>query len=300
MTAWSRTAQQRVRDTRRRLARDVDCWVATAGSEGGSPYLVPLSFLWYDGALVLATPAESPTGCNLARSRIARIGVGRTRDVVLIEAEVTSVTPASEVDHAVGEAFAAKTGFDPRTLRAAYSYFRAEPRVVQAWREANELAGREIMRAGRWVVDIGPDPGTEAVEGPPYELRPIGWVASRLTDPAGAPKQADEGAPSARVVIDHAYTAGLQDLQPGQEVLLLTWLHLARRDVVQVHPRGDESRPLTGVFATRAPSRPNPIGLHRVTIQSVDADGLTVEPLEAIDGTPVIDVKPLLGPVGER
>src|SRR3712207_3699797 len=106
---------------------------------------------------------------------------------------------------------------------------------------------------GHGVVAVEPNARAESVAGPPYEVRPIGWVPSTLTDRAAAPRQGDEGAPSAGIVLTQAYRAGLKDIQAGQDVLVLTCLHLARRDLLLVRPRGDESRPLTGVFATRAP-----------------------------------------------
>jgi tRNA-Thr(GGU) m(6)t(6)A37 methyltransferase TsaA len=133
-----------------------------------------------------------------------------------------------------------------------------------------------------------------------YELRPIGWVRSPLIDRDAAPKQGDEGAPPARVVFRPEFREAALDLQKGDEVLVLTWLHLGRRDVLSVHPRGDASRPRTGVFATRSPDRPNPIGLHAVVIETVEEHAITVRDLEAIDGTPVLDVKPILGRVDER
>ncbi|MEV4483012.1 tRNA (N6-threonylcarbamoyladenosine(37)-N6)-methyltransferase TrmO [Micromonospora coxensis] len=133
-----------------------------------------------------------------------------------------------------------------------------------------------------------------------YELRPIGRVESPLTDPADAPRQGDEGAPQAWLVFSPAVAAGLGDLRPGVEVLVLTWLDRARRDVLTVHPRGDRSRPETGVFGTRSPHRPNPIGLHRVRVLAVDGLRVRVADLEAVDGTPVLDVKPVLGPPDER
>jgi tRNA-Thr(GGU) m(6)t(6)A37 methyltransferase TsaA len=109
--------------------------------------------------------------------------------------------------------------------------------------------------------------------------------------------QGDEGGAVARIAIDAAFWSALEGLQEGDELLLLTWLHRARRDVLQVHPRGDERRPLTGVFATRSPDRPNPLGLHRVQLLRRLAPGLLeVSPLEAIDGTPLVDVKPVLSP----
>jgi tRNA-Thr(GGU) m(6)t(6)A37 methyltransferase TsaA len=135
---------------------------------------------------------------------------------------------------------------------------------------------------------------------PTYELRPIGRVESPLTDRAAAPKQGDEGAPRARVVLLPEFREATSGLREGDEVLVLTWLHLGRRDVLFVHPRGDAKRPLTGVFATRSPDRPNPIGLHAVAIEAVEEDAITVRDLEAIDGTPVLDVKPILGKRSER
>jgi tRNA-Thr(GGU) m(6)t(6)A37 methyltransferase TsaA len=130
---------------------------------------------------------------------------------------------------------------------------------------------------------------------PTYELRPIGRVESPLTDRAAAPKQGDEGAPRARVVLLPEFLEAASGLREGDEVLVLTWLHLGRRDVLSVHPRGEAKRPLTGVFATRSPDRPNPVGLHAVAIEAVAEDAITVRDLEAIDGTPVLDVKPVLG-----
>jgi tRNA-Thr(GGU) m(6)t(6)A37 methyltransferase TsaA len=135
---------------------------------------------------------------------------------------------------------------------------------------------------------------------PRYQLHPVGWVESPLTDRDLAPKQGDEGAPPARVVFRPEVREAAADLDVGQEVLVLTWLHQGRRDVLAVHPRGDPDRPRQGVFSTRSPDRPNPIGLHAVTIVGVDDDAITVTDLEAIHGTPVLDVKPVLGPTHER
>jgi len=128
-----------------------------------------------------------------------------------------------------------------------------------------------------------------------YELRPIGRVRSPLTDPATAPKQGDEEAPDATVEFDEAVLTGLADLRAGTDVILLTWLDRADRDVLAVHPRDDPARPLTGVFSTRSADRPNPVGLHRVHVLAVDGPRLAVRGLEALDGTPVIDLKPVLG-----
>ena len=134
--------------------------------------------------------------------------------------------------------------------------------------------------------------------GSAFQLRAIGMVQSPLSDPALAPRQGDEAAPDAVLVFDEDVAEAVRDLQPGAEVFVLTWLHLARRDVLSVHPRDDPDNPLTGVFATRSQDRPNPIGLHRVTIVAIDGCRVRVRDLEAIDGTPVVDVKPVLRPDG--
>lgn len=131
-------------------------------------------------------------------------------------------------------------------------------------------------------------------------LQPIGRVESTLLDPGDAPRQGDEGAPDAWLAIDPAVSEGLRGLEAGADVLVLTWLDRASRDVLSVHPRGDTDRPLSGVFNTRSPDRPNPIGLHRVRILAVDGTRIQVSGLEAIDQTPVLDLKPVLRGVGER
>ena len=133
-----------------------------------------------------------------------------------------------------------------------------------------------------------------------FEVRPVGRVESPLGDRDAAPRQGDEGAPEAWIAFDPAARPALRDLRAGEDVLVLTWLDRARRDVLRVHPRGDPSRPEQGVFSTRSPDRPNPIGLHRVTIVEVDGLRLRVRDLEALDGTPVLDVKPVLDPGRER
>ena len=134
-----------------------------------------------------------------------------------------------------------------------------------------------------------------------FEVKAIGRVESGLVDLESAPRQADEGAPEATLVFDQAVLEGLRNLSPGDEVLLLTWLDRAQRDVLRVRPRGDKSRAEQGVFSTRSPHRPNPIGLHRVEITGVDGCRLRVRGLEAIDGTPIIDLKPILSEnIGER
>ena len=127
-----------------------------------------------------------------------------------------------------------------------------------------------------------------------FDVTVIGRVESPLADVASAPRQADEGAPPAWLVFAPEMLPALANLRAGDEVLLLTWLDRARRDVLVVHPRGDVARPPEGVFSTRSPHRPNPIGLHRVEITEVDGPRLRVRALEALDGTPILDVKPLL------
>ncbi len=129
----------------------------------------------------------------------------------------------------------------------------------------------------------------------PYEIHPIGWVRSSLRERSKAPKQGFEGAPDAWLEVLDDYVRGLDGIEAGQEIVVLTWLHEAQRDVLKVHPRDDPRNPLTGVFATRSADRPNPIGLHRVKVLAIDRVlGLHVQGLEAIDGTPVIDIKPVL------
>jgi hypothetical protein len=150
MTPARRTGAERRRDTEHRLSHDVDLWVATA-SQQGAPYLVPLSFDWDGEALLLATARDSPTGSNLAVTRSVRIGLGLTRDVSLIDGEV-EVLEIDALPPEAGDRFAARTGFDPRSLTTPYRWFRVVPRRIQAWREENELSGRELMRDGRWLA----------------------------------------------------------------------------------------------------------------------------------------------------
>lgn len=125
-------------------------------------------------------------------------------------------------------------------------------------------------------------------------------MQSPLTDRDAAPKQGDEGAPLARVVFRPEFRDAARNLREGDEVVVLTWLHQGRRDMLSVHPRGDTDRPREGVFTTRSPDRPNPIGLHAVVIETVEGNAITVRNLEAIDGTPVLDIKPVLGKPAQR
>jgi tRNA-Thr(GGU) m(6)t(6)A37 methyltransferase TsaA len=133
-----------------------------------------------------------------------------------------------------------------------------------------------------------------------FDLMPVGHVSSSLADRAEAPRQGDEGAPPAWLVFEPGVVPALDGLAPGMDIVVLTWLHRADRHTLSVHPRGDRSRPVTGVFATRSPERPNPIGLHTARILAVDGPRLRVDRLEAIDGTPILDVKPVLGPTPQR
>ncbi len=143
-----RSRAQRKADVLATLQGHVDAWVATAGAK---PYLVPLSFLWDGESLLFATPADNPTGRNLAATRAVRLGLGHTRDVVMIEGDV-EVLAIDALSQEWGDRFAAHTGFDPRALATPYLWFRVSPRRIQAWHEANELPGRELMRDGRWLV----------------------------------------------------------------------------------------------------------------------------------------------------
>jgi tRNA-Thr(GGU) m(6)t(6)A37 methyltransferase TsaA len=126
------------------------------------------------------------------------------------------------------------------------------------------------------------------------EVIPIGRVESTLIDREAAPLQGHEGSPDAWLVIESGVLKGLQGIRPGDQVIVLTWLDRSRRDVLRVHPRGDPANPMQGVFTTRSPDRPNPIGLHPVEIISIDGRRLRVRHLEALDGTPILDIKPVL------
>lgn len=152
-----RSLQERIRDTRARLEGDVDLWLATAG-EGGA-HLVPLSYLWDGGALLVSTSLTSVTGRNLLADGRVRISLGPTRDVVMVEGTAAQVDLA-DLPPGTGDAFAERTGFDPREL-AGYGYFLVRPRRVQAWREVDEMPGRTLMRDGRWL-DAAPAPAVSS------------------------------------------------------------------------------------------------------------------------------------------
>ena len=150
MSAEPRSHAERRRDTEHRLTHDIDLWVASASVDGG-PHLVPLSFDWDGEALLVATPAKSPTGRNLAATQTARLGLGHTRDVSMIEGDV-EVLEIDALSQERGDRFATRAGFDPRAQDTPYRWFRISPRRIQAWREVNELPDRELMRDGRWLA----------------------------------------------------------------------------------------------------------------------------------------------------
>ena len=127
-----------------------------------------------------------------------------------------------------------------------------------------------------------------------YDIRPIGVIRSELTSLDAAPRQGSEGAPEAWIELDAAVAQGLEGIAVGHDIILITWFHKAHRDQLKLHPRGDRNKPLTGVFSTRSPNRPNPLGLHRVSVLEIDGHRMKVRPIEAIDGTPVVDIKPVL------
>jgi nitroimidazol reductase NimA-like FMN-containing flavoprotein (pyridoxamine 5'-phosphate oxidase superfamily) len=149
-TPHPRTRRQRIQDALSMLKLEVDAWVATADPASGTPYLVPLSFLWDGTSLLFSNPESSVTSRNLRATGKVRVGIGPTRELLLIEG-TAEVLSASEISEDEGDAFAVKTGFDPRELGDAYIYFRVLPVRLQAWREANELPGRELMRGGVWI-----------------------------------------------------------------------------------------------------------------------------------------------------
>jgi tRNA-Thr(GGU) m(6)t(6)A37 methyltransferase TsaA len=129
---------------------------------------------------------------------------------------------------------------------------------------------------------------------PEHDLRPIGAISSELKSLADAPRQGVEGAPDAWLDVYPAFADALHGIEVGDELIVITWFHHADRAVLQTHPRSDPRNPLTGVFATRSPDRPNPLGLHPVTVRAIDGHRLRIGPIEAIDGTPVVDIQPVL------
>ena len=151
----------------------------------------------------------------------------------------------------------------------------------------------ELLEPTRATVRLD-DPGRARPDGVAYQVWPIGWVESTLVDPADAPNQGYQGAPDAWLVIAADLHEGIRDLQVGSDVFVLTWLHQARRDELSTRPGDDPTGPERGVFSTRSPARPNPVGLHRATILANEGGRLRVRPLEAVDGTPLVDIKPVI------
>ncbi len=149
-----RAAAERVRDVRTMLGREIDCWVATVDPATGAPHLIPLSFDWDGAALLLATAERSIAGRGLASGTGVRIALGSTRDVVMVDGAVETIATA-DLDPAAADRFAERTGFDPRQTSRRYLFFRVVPSRIQAWREENELRGRDVMREGRWVGTDG-------------------------------------------------------------------------------------------------------------------------------------------------
>ncbi|HET6667462.1 MAG TPA: pyridoxamine 5'-phosphate oxidase family protein [Intrasporangium sp.] len=147
-----RPRRQRIEDTLAMLDRHVDCWVATSDPESGAPQLVPLSFVWDGETVLLSTSASSPTGRALVATGAVRLAFGATRDVVMVDGDV-EVIDAAELSPDEADRFAGRTGFDPRSLRTRYLYFRVRPTRIQAWREENELAARDLMRDRVWLDD---------------------------------------------------------------------------------------------------------------------------------------------------
>lgn len=139
-----------------------------------------------------------------------------------------------------------------------------------------------------------------AINGPGYDVWPIGWVKSSLVERARAPRQGNEGAPPAWLAFEPRFAEAIRDLHVGDLIIVLTWLDRADREVLSTHPRDDPASPITGVFSTRSSDRPNPIGLHRVEILAVEGLRIQVSDLEALDATPILDVKPVLDPKTER
>jgi tRNA-Thr(GGU) m(6)t(6)A37 methyltransferase TsaA len=142
--------------------------------------------------------------------------------------------------------------------------------------------------------DQGNEKIREVVAGAPYSVLPIGFIRSDLKRRDEAPRQGSEGAPDVWLEVSPHLVEGLQGIVVGQEIIIVTWLHEALRDTMKVHPRGDVNSPLAGVFSTRSPDRPNPLGLHRVTVREIVGNRIKVGPMEAIDGTPIVDIKPVL------
>lgn len=183
------------------------------------------------------------------------------------------------------------------TLERLASRNRGEEDPAQTGPLTAQLPRQPGSRESRYAHLLGAVPEisqSQPIKEARYSLAPIGYIQSPLKERSDAPRQGGEGAPEAWVVVNEAAQRGLSRIEAGEAIVLLTWFHQASRDVLEVHPGWNPDAPLTGVFATRSPDRPNPIGLHRVDVLEVSGNRLRVAPLEAIDGTPVIDIKPVL------
>jgi tRNA-Thr(GGU) m(6)t(6)A37 methyltransferase TsaA len=208
----------------------------------------------------------------------------------------------------IGDSVIMISGVGPREAMPAFLYLYVDDtdatyrRALQAGAESIEppaempYGDRRAMVQDRWgnvwqIATAGPEAPVAAET---FAVRAVGRVRSSLRQREQAPRQGDEGAPDAWIDVDGALAQALSGLEVGDQLVVITWLHRSERDVLQVHPRGDTSVPLTGVFATRSPDRPNPLGLHRVMVLAIDGTKLKVGPLEAIDGTPIVDIKPVL------
>jgi tRNA-Thr(GGU) m(6)t(6)A37 methyltransferase TsaA len=204
----------------------------------------------------------------------------------------------------IGDSVVLVSAVGPRPATAAFLYVYVDD-ADAAYRRAVAAGARSLeapldtpygdrrgMVADRWgnVWQIASATGRT----PTYALEPVGVVRSPLRERAEAPMQGFEGAPDAWLELAPAVAEALDGLHVGDEIIVITWLHRASRATLKVHPRSDPRQPLAGVFATRSPDRPNPLGLHRVTVRAIDGTRLEVGPLEALDGTPVVDLKPVL------
>jgi tRNA-Thr(GGU) m(6)t(6)A37 methyltransferase TsaA len=213
----------------------------------------------------------------------------------------------------IGDAVMMISGVGPRPATPAFLYVYVDD-ADAAYHAAIEAGARSLeapldtpygdrraMIEDAWknVWQIATPSRTVAPARESFSIEPIGVVRSALVDREHAPRQGDEGAPDAFIEIAPAFSDALDGVHVGDALVVLTWFHRARRETLKVHPRGDRHNPLAGVFATRSPDRPNPIGLHRVTVRAIEGTKLRVGPLEAIDGTPVVDLKPVLDGVDD-
>ena len=213
----------------------------------------------------------------------------------------------------IGDAVLMISGVGPRPATAAFLYVyvddtdathraatTAEARTIEAPLDT-PYGDRRAMVEDRWgnVWQIATPKNAGRSTEAHFTVEPLGTVRSELHDRKNAPRQGNEGAPDAWIELDARFAAALEGVNVGDDMIVLCWFHRARRETLAVHPRNEASNPLTGVFATRSPDRPNPIGLHRVTVRAIEGTRVKVGPLEAIDGTPVVDLKPVLDDVDD-